>query len=44
MEDWLASPGHKKNILLPEYEGIGAGVFPTTYGSLARVELFHAKK
>jgi uncharacterized protein YkwD len=43
MEDWLASPGHKKNILFPEYEGIGVGVFPTTNGS-AWVELFHAKK
>jgi uncharacterized protein YkwD len=44
MADWMASPGHKKNILLPEYEGIGVGVFPTTDGSLAWVQLFHAKK
>jgi uncharacterized protein YkwD len=44
MKDWLASPGHRKNILRPEYEGIGVGVFPTTDGSLAWVQLFHTKK
>ena len=44
MRDWMASPGHRKNILSEEYEGIGVGVFHTTNGSLAWVQLFVTRK
>jgi uncharacterized protein YkwD len=40
MKDWMASPGHRKNILRPEFERIGIAVFPTTDASLSWVQLF----
>ncbi|MDR2349828.1 MAG: CAP domain-containing protein [Deltaproteobacteria bacterium] len=43
MKDWMASPGHRENILRPEFAGIGVAVAPTPDASLAWVQLFVAR-
>jgi uncharacterized protein YkwD len=40
MEDWMASPGHRANIMRPDFTAMGVGVFPTPEASLSWVQLF----
>ncbi len=40
MDGWLASPGHRANILTPEWEVSGVGVFATDSGQVFATQLF----
>ena len=44
MGQWMNSPGHKANILLPNAEKIGVGVFKTPDGKYYWVQLFTVPK
>lgn len=40
MNDWMNSPGHKANILTPEFTKIGVGIASNEYGRLYWTQLF----
>lgn len=40
MDGWLASPGHRANLLAPEWEVSGVGVFATEAGQIFATQLF----
>lgn len=40
MHDWMNSPGHKANILKPEFTKIGIGIAANEYGRLYWTQLF----
>ena len=44
MRDWMNSPGHRKNILNPEFKYIGIGVIPDNSNCLHWVQLFAGER
>jgi uncharacterized protein YkwD len=40
MNDWMNSPGHRRNILRKEFDGLGVGVYLAPGGRLAWSQLF----
>ena len=44
MDAWMNSEGHRANILDPEYQSIGIGMFYQPDGHIAWTQLFHTNK